>query len=274
MAFGLSLALAGAATGTGGSGFAAGYGTPLILGNFAFQDFEIPEEIALGGAQAGALHKLPGGVRIFDAHGPDDDEISWSGRFRGSGAQARALALDGMRRAGSQVPFFVLGLAYAVVIKKFTFKIKRPYEIDYSIVLDVIEDQTQGIGGDILSSLDDVVAGDLSTGAAFLGSIDAASNAAYAAFGAAIAAVPSLQSASPATLGAVSLASYTMTVALATAAGAQDTAILADPLGAAPIDTGAAGLAASLAAMQNEVSLLTSLAYLGRAAANIENIGA
>jgi hypothetical protein len=36
--------------------------------------------------------------------GPDDHDISWSGRFQGLGATGKAMALDQLRKAGAQLP--------------------------------------------------------------------------------------------------------------------------------------------------------------------------
>jgi len=38
-----------------------------------------------GGAQMMAIHKLIGGQRVIDTLGPDDENISWTGRFVGAG---------------------------------------------------------------------------------------------------------------------------------------------------------------------------------------------
>ena len=50
------------------------------------------------------VHRLPGGTRVIDALEPSDNDISWNGRLYGSGTMSMALTLDGMRRAGTQLP--------------------------------------------------------------------------------------------------------------------------------------------------------------------------
>ena len=77
--------------------------TTLTLGGVAFQGFEIPDSLNFGGEQALAIHKFPGGSRTVDSMGPDDDDIRWSGRFRGTSAEQRATLLDYMRRQGQQI---------------------------------------------------------------------------------------------------------------------------------------------------------------------------
>src|SRR5690348_7393804 len=117
----------------------------LTLGGVVFQDFEIPESINFGGDQQLVVHKLPGGGRVIDAMGPDDSDIHWSGRFRGSNAEPRAMLLDYMRRQGSQI---LLGWSlhrYQVVIREFKADFRQPYEIPYSISCTVVIDETQAV---------------------------------------------------------------------------------------------------------------------------------
>lgn len=141
----------------------------LVLGGVSFQDFEIPESVKLGGNQAGKLWKLPGGVRIFDAQGPDDDTIEWSGRFRTASAMGRALAIDGMRRAGQPIQLSVLGLSYFVIIRTFSFHPARAgFEIVYEIGLIVLTDNTQGFAAVASATIDSLVTADIAAGAAFL----------------------------------------------------------------------------------------------------------
>jgi hypothetical protein len=112
----------------------------LMLGSVAFQYFEIPEEIAGGGAQAMAVRKYAGGVRTIDAMGPDDDALQWSGWFEGPTALLRCQQLDIMRRQGVAVNATWSAYSYLVVIKRFTWKFKRYYHYSYEIQLEVVQD--------------------------------------------------------------------------------------------------------------------------------------
>src|ERR1700758_1264934 len=141
----------------------------ISLGGIVFEGFEIPERVNLGGCQAGHLWKLAGGVRIFNANGPDDDPIRWEGRFRGPDAISRAASIDSMRRSGNQIPFSVLGLSYLVYIKHFEFKPQRPMEVPYEIELEVLIDQGQGAGFSLPTSLDSLIQADISAGTALAG---------------------------------------------------------------------------------------------------------
>jgi len=127
----------------------------LTLGGVVFSDFEIPESISSGGEQMLAVHKLPGGSRIIDALGPDDAEIHWSGRFRGSDAEERALLLDFQRRQGQQVLLSYSLHIYQVVIREFTANFQfGGLEIPYSISCTVVLDVTQAIASAAIGFLE------------------------------------------------------------------------------------------------------------------------
>lgn len=115
----------------------------LLLDAVAFQDFEIPESIKAGGAQALFKHKYPGGLRTIDAMGPDDADITWSGIFMDGTAQDRCKQLDILRRAGQQVVLTWAGYQYLVIIASFEWDFRRVWQIQYSITLAVVQDQTQ-----------------------------------------------------------------------------------------------------------------------------------
>jgi hypothetical protein len=118
----------------------------LTLGGVVFADFEIPDSMPSGGEQMLVVHKLVGGNRVINAMGPDDGDIHWSGRFRGSSAEERSLLLDFMRRQGQQVLLTYSLHLYQVVIRE--FKADFQYgglEIPYSITCTVVLDLTQAL---------------------------------------------------------------------------------------------------------------------------------
>lgn len=241
----------------------------INLGGVDFQGFEIPDEIVLGGCHAGKLWKLPGGARLFDAQGPDDDPIKWSGRFRGPNALSRATQIDAMRRGGAQQQFSVLGLSYSVYIKHFSFRPKHALEIPYTIELEVLEDQSQGLVSGFAQSIDTTVSVDVTAGAALAGSIDPAVSASLITFNASIATATPLANASFSALIPVKTAGNNLTDSLQSAMTAFDAQIVGDPLTVG--DLGIASIAAVLAAMNNETALLSAYGYFGRAVTNVEN---
>jgi hypothetical protein len=117
----------------------------LVLGGVAFQDFEVPPEIAAGGEQALFTHKYPGGARTVDTMGPDDDPIAWRGYFEGTNALPRAQQIDIMRRQGQAVVLTWSAYQYLVVVKTFRWRFLRYYHIAYELALEVIQDLTNPI---------------------------------------------------------------------------------------------------------------------------------
>ena len=105
----------------------------MRLGSVTFQRFEIPETVNFGGKQALTTHKLPGGERIIDAMGRDDDDITWQGRFRGNQAVSRARAVDRMRSAGKPVTLTWGTFRYTVMVESFKADYNRAYEIPYTV---------------------------------------------------------------------------------------------------------------------------------------------
>ena len=113
----------------------------LTLGGTTFQGFELPEKINFGGKQQLITHKLPGGGRVIDAMGRDDDDIAWQGRFRASAAGSRARAVDAMRIAGLPVTLAWDNYRFQVVISEFKADFERRYEIPYSITCAILTSQ-------------------------------------------------------------------------------------------------------------------------------------
>ncbi len=111
----------------------------LKLGEVTFSNFEIPERINFGGAQALAVKQLVGGQRVIDAMGRVDDDISWSGLMFESTASFRAQFLDSMRMSGAPLALTWGIFNYLVVIKEFRANFERSYQIPYSITCTVIQ---------------------------------------------------------------------------------------------------------------------------------------
>jgi hypothetical protein len=118
----------------------------LTLGSVQFKKFEIPRELGGGLTQSTFIHKYPGGARTVDTMGPDYDTLEWSGTFLDSDAESRCLDLKALAAAGSEITLTFSQFSYQVVIAKFTFKFRRYYQIDYSISLTVIADNSNPIG--------------------------------------------------------------------------------------------------------------------------------
>jgi len=144
----------------------------LILGGFAFTDYAIPEMVPQGGEHNFIIHKLIGGTRVVDAMGPDDADISWSGRFQGPAATPNAMALDQLRKAGAQLPLIIDSQFYTVVIKKFEWDYQRSYQILYRITCVVVSSTGGALA--VPATLDVLVGLDMGLAAGLVASFAAA----------------------------------------------------------------------------------------------------
>jgi hypothetical protein len=112
--------------------------TRLVLGDFEFLDFEVPERLALPGRQKTVLHQMVGGKRVIDVLGVEYDPLTWSGVITGSESGDRVKALERMRDAGEQLTLTLDDYSFKVVITSFTpvyeFIYRRPYSIEVAIV--------------------------------------------------------------------------------------------------------------------------------------------
>lgn len=112
----------------------------VILGPVVFAGFEVPEHIAVGGRQALAVHRLPGGARVVDAMGADDAAIEWGGVMAGVEAAARVRLLDGLRRGGQAWPLAWDGWRFSVVVQQFAARTGGPFWAPYRIRCAVLTD--------------------------------------------------------------------------------------------------------------------------------------
>lgn len=112
--------------------------TRLVLGEFEFMEFEVPERIAIPGRQKTVQHQLIGGRRIIDVLGTEYKPLTWSGIITGSQASERVSALERMRDEGRPIILTLDDYRFTVVIISFTpvyeFIWRRPYSIEVAVV--------------------------------------------------------------------------------------------------------------------------------------------
>ncbi|MFM0630777.1 LysM peptidoglycan-binding domain-containing protein [Paraburkholderia xenovorans] len=136
------------------------------LGDFVFQEMEIPESIPFGGQHLLSTKKLIGGARVVDALGPDPKPLEWSGTFfptpDGQSALARALTLKQIFDAGKPVYLSWDSLYYQVLIANYDpdYRFGR---IPYRISCVIIADLTAPVYQDFAPDADDLINGDLDT---------------------------------------------------------------------------------------------------------------
>lgn len=112
--------------------------TRLMLGDFEFLEFEVPESIAVRGKQNTVQHQLIGGRRIIDVLGTEYEPFTWSGIITGPRASDRVSALERMRDAGHPLMLTLDEYRFTVVITAFNpvyeYVWRRPYSIELAVV--------------------------------------------------------------------------------------------------------------------------------------------
>jgi len=224
----------------------------ITLGTVTFQDFEVPEKIALGGAQRIAVHQLIGGGRVVDALGDAPAKISFSGVFSGGDAAARAQTLDAATALGAQLPLFWDSFFYTVVIGAFSASYEKPWWIPFTISCVVVIDPVAEIASAV-SSVTTLIANDIASAVAL---------APQAGISLPLAGAASMASLSGAQ-AVVSTGLATANVALTSGVGLLNTAI------DAPAAIG--GLAQVVASSGQLAALSGMTGFLNRAATNMAN---
>jgi hypothetical protein len=137
--------------------------TTLTLGDIQFEEYEIPEHIAVQTSHKAAVHRLVGGARQIDMLGVDHAPLKWSGWFVGESALERALALKQINDAGLPVKLSWSEFLYDVVVTSFEADYQRDYQIPYSIEVTVIEDHQTGDASASAKSILDQITEDISS---------------------------------------------------------------------------------------------------------------
>jgi hypothetical protein len=117
----------------------------VSLGEFIFDDWEIPTSLRFGGQQLQAVHQLVGGGRVVDVMGVSNADISWSGQFLGVDAIQRSRFVQNMLNSGLQYTFKYYDFLYNVVIKDFVCDLEASFKIPFSLTLTVVEDLTNPV---------------------------------------------------------------------------------------------------------------------------------
>jgi hypothetical protein len=165
------------------NGFAQGMdpsATRLILGDFEFLDFEVPERIQILGKQKTVIHQMIGGKRVIDVLGAEYDPIQWSGIITGSESSSRVQALEQIRDTGNVVTLTLDDVSFDVVVTEFApvyeYKYRRPYHIEVAVLKR--NDSPSGANS-LLGSLDALINSDIGEmlGLSSIINIDAITNA-------------------------------------------------------------------------------------------------
>ena len=110
----------------------------LVLGPVVFQGFEVPSRLQFGGRQRLVVHELPGGGRVVDAMGAEEEPVSWSGVVSGPDAEERVRVLERLRRSGAVLPLSWEGWLFTVIIESFEVGAMNPAWIPYKLQACVV----------------------------------------------------------------------------------------------------------------------------------------
>ena len=252
--------------------------TTLVLGDFQFASFEVPEQIGFGGEQQLVVHELVGGLHVIDAMGERPTAVEWSGIFAGASALDRALALDAMRKAGKPLELTWSELSYQVVIRSVRCTFQRFYRLPYSIVCEVISDQTAPVLGNTDPSNEQLIGDDLSDAndsADGLG--DGLLSGGMATLTGAISAIGPLSQAAPSALGALGVpliaARSRAKTLLSATTGTLSSGSIGGVAPGVPAAQQAASLLTAVAAASEAPRLIQIDRTLGRMEANIASLG-
>lgn len=114
---------------------------PLILDNFVFQAFEIPETFReLGGKQAHSLREYPGGLRTIRTLGFFPLPLQWSGYLTGPIAFARAAQLERKAVAANSVKLTYGPWSWLGIVVRFTARPRHQYLVPYEIMFEPTQD--------------------------------------------------------------------------------------------------------------------------------------
>lgn len=260
------------------------FGTPegVILGNTVLTGYEIPQQMPSGGKHAIAVHQMPGGQRVIDMMGRDDDPINWQGTFTGPQAVSRAQNLDAMRIAGASVPLAWGNYSYQVVIASFVPNYSYggawvPYSISCIVIQDMSA-QAANAAPNLLQSTSNDMASALGITPADLGAVSqsltiaqtallasGALNAGTGAFGNALTALTAAQG----TLGAAQAATEgSLNGLIGAAAGT------AGVLAGGSVGAQIAAVSSAVQATGDLAGLTAASGYLNRVSVNVAGASA
>lgn len=177
--------------------------TKLVLGQFVFKDFAVPESVSFGGEQRISVKRLVGGARVLDSLGYDPAPPAWSGVFLGPTAMSEASTLKSMMQSGKSFPLAWDALSYTVVIRSFEPIFRKPYHIPYSIVCEVVKDNSSQ-GGARSADINAAIVSDAATASALTDQVgDSTLSAVMGTLSSAITSVSDFAKASQSTLNSV-----------------------------------------------------------------------
>lgn len=136
--------------------------TRLMLGEFEFMGFEVPERVAISARQKTVEHQLIGGRRVIDVLGTEYQPLTWSGVMTGAQAGERISELERMRDAGAPLVLTLDDYRFTVLITSFSAVYEFIWHRAYTIeVVVVSNDGTPGKVDALTGALRELINSDL-----------------------------------------------------------------------------------------------------------------
>jgi hypothetical protein len=241
---------------------------PIVLGQFQFDNFEIPSSVDYGGGQRVVHHDYPGGGRSASIMGRDDRNITWSGSLLSADAISRSQTLDQIRTSGQPQALSFGSNYFEVVVENLSLTFRQPNWIDYQISCWVLSINPNTSKPSLLQAVTDDIGSALGIN---LPSTLSAVTPALQAVQTAVQAVTSLTGGSSAALSILGSVTSAQTIVngLTQAANGQISSLTV-ALGAVTGASAAAGKITSLTSAAWTLAAGTSVkTYLGRIANNL-----
>ena len=212
--------------------------------------------------------------------GEDNAELRWSGLFTGASAHQRARYLDTLRVKGGVLKLAWAEFLYQVVIREFHATYERFYQIPYSIVCEVVTDQTMEMNWIFSAPIDRALQDDMRAAYGFGDEIgDGALSALLGALDTAIKQVSSFAQASQSVINSVlqPLAAVQARVRILTASVGNTVRNVGTFGGVLPGNRATAGatkLLGAISGVQQSGALWNLTSVLGRMGGNLGSLGA
>lgn len=252
--------------------------TVLKLGDFTFQDMEIPEQISFGGTQITADHFLVGGARVVDSMGAKERDIEWKGLSRGATAVDRMEYMDFLRGQGKAQKLSWGRLSYLVIIDDFIPVYERFYQIPYTIRCKVIQNLSKPVTSSPNAGIDTALSQDASIAGAMVAQVgNPVLSGLWSTFSLAFSAVAAFAGAAASVVASVTaplLAVQAQVAVLEASAAASLASVGAiGAIGAGfSVERAIAGIGTATAACADMALLEQLSGYLGRISGNLGSI--
>lgn len=135
-------------------------GAPVSLGDFDFDEFDVPEDIDTTVVQNHTTTRLMGGRYVTEAHGAEHEPIRWSGWLIGPDAADRKRHLESFAFGAKKQTLCWGEFDYDVLVGRVTVRDEHPFKKSYSIEVSVLDtNRPSGVTTSAMQEVQGKVAG-------------------------------------------------------------------------------------------------------------------